>query len=61
VTLELPVLGDYSPTAPYECAKSKAILAQGSEALAATMRDPDYGPNPVARAPECLGPPGQWE
>jgi hypothetical protein len=55
VTLDLPVLGDYSPTAPYECAKSKAILAQGSEALAATMRDPDYGPNPVARALSALG------
>lgn len=34
VTVPLKVLGSYSPTAPYDCAKSKLILEQGCKALA---------------------------
>ena len=37
ITLELPVLGSYSPTAPYDCPKSKLILEQSCEALAKRM------------------------
>jgi hypothetical protein len=29
VVLKMPVLGSYSPTAPFDCAKSKRILEQG--------------------------------
>jgi hypothetical protein len=35
VVLRLPVLGAYSPTAPYDCAKSQAIFERGCEAIAA--------------------------
>jgi hypothetical protein len=34
VVLKLPVLGNYSATAPFRCAKSKRILEQGCKALA---------------------------
>ena len=54
VTLGLPVLGDYSPTAPYDCAKSKAIFENGCKALAEMMREPDYDPNPVPRSLNAL-------
>jgi hypothetical protein len=42
VTLTLPVLGSFSATAPYDCQKSKRILAQGLKTLAARMSEPDY-------------------
>jgi hypothetical protein len=42
VVLELPVLGSYSDTAPYACAKSERILEQGCEALAQRMAKPGY-------------------
>lgn len=35
VELKLKVMGSYSATAPYDCEKSRAIFAQGIEALAA--------------------------
>ena len=35
VAIRLPVLGAYSPTAPYDCAKSQAIFDRGCEAIAA--------------------------
>lgn len=54
VTLELPVLGDYSPTAPYDCAKSALILKQGCEVLAERIMDPSYNPNPIPRALNAL-------
>ena len=54
VTLKLPVLGDYSPTAPYDCAKSKRILEQGCRALAARMEDPGYRENPIPRSLNAL-------
>ncbi|WP_439621627.1 DUF6288 domain-containing protein [Gemmata sp.] len=42
VVLKLPVLGSYSETAPYECAKSKLLLEQGCKALATRMAKPAY-------------------
>lgn len=42
VTVKLPVLGTYSPTAPFNCPKSQKILTQGCEALAKKMAGPDY-------------------
>lgn len=55
VTLNLPVLGSYSPTAPYDCAKSKLILARSSEALAERMQRPDYKENAISRSLNALG------
>jgi hypothetical protein len=58
VTLKLPVLGNYSPTAPFDCPKSKRILEQGCEALAARMASPSYlkGPSsePITRSLNAL-------
>lgn len=39
VELKLPVLGSYSPTAPYACAKSKRIFELGCASLAKRMSD----------------------
>ncbi|MFZ4766350.1 MAG: DUF6288 domain-containing protein, partial [Roseimicrobium sp.] len=58
VTLKLPVLGSYSATAPFDCAKSKRILDQGCKALAARMAAPAYlkGPSaePITRSLNAL-------
>jgi hypothetical protein len=51
VQLQLPVLGDYSETAPYDCEKSQRILEQGCAALAVRMSASGYRPNPI---PRCL-------
>lgn len=42
VSLNLPILGTYSATAPYNCEKSKRILEQGCKALAVRIMQPDY-------------------
>ena len=42
VVLQLPVMGSYSPTAPYDCPKSQRILEFGCQALAARMAKADY-------------------
>ncbi|MFY7877012.1 MAG: DUF6288 domain-containing protein, partial [Pirellula sp.] len=42
IELVLPVLGSFSPTAPYDCPKSQRILVQGLESLAELMSQPDY-------------------
>ena len=55
VTLNLPVLGSYSPTAPYDCAKSNLILAQCSEALAKRIQQPGYKENAISRSLNALG------
>lgn len=55
VTLDLPVLGSYSPTAPYDCEKSKRILAQSCEALAKRMKQADYKENAISRSLNALG------
>ncbi len=54
VTIQLPVLGNYSPTAPYDCAKSKKILTQGCKALAKRISSPDYKINPISRSLNAL-------
>jgi hypothetical protein len=43
VELKLPVLGSYSATAPYDCAKSKRILELGCASLARRMGEANYG------------------
>jgi hypothetical protein len=43
ITLLLPVLGDYSSTAPYGCEKSARILERGCRLLAERMAAADYG------------------
>jgi len=54
--LKLTVLGSYSATAPYDCAKSKRIFEMGCAALAKRMRDPNYarGMNPIPRSLNAL-------
>ena len=42
LTVPLQVLGAYSATAPYKCAKSTKVLELGCEALAKRMADPKY-------------------
>jgi len=54
VVLRLPVLGKYSPTAPFDCAKSMRILQRGCESLAERMAaNPGKG-NPIERCYNAL-------
>jgi hypothetical protein len=56
VTLQLPVLGEYSPTAPFNCPKSEVILDKAAEALAARMQEEGYEKqNSIPRALNALG------
>ncbi len=57
VALKLPVLGSYSPTAPFDCPKSQRILEQGCKSLAARMAAPNYGKSidPIPRSLNALG------
>lgn len=55
VALNLPVLGSYSPTAPYACEKSKRILELGCEALAKRVAQPGYKDNAISRSLNALG------
>lgn len=55
VALDLPVLGSYSPTAPYDCSKSNRILEQGCAALARRMSKPGYASDGnLDPIPRCL-------
>lgn len=54
VSLTLPVLGSYSATAPYDCPKSRRILARGCKRLAKRVADPSYRPNPIIRSLNAL-------
>ncbi|HNU52965.1 MAG TPA: DUF6288 domain-containing protein [Verrucomicrobiota bacterium] len=54
VTLELPVLGTYSATAPFDCPKSKRILDQGCATLAKRVAAPAYDPDPIVRSLNAL-------
>ena len=55
VTLQLPVIGSYSPTAPFDCSKSTRILEQGCKALAARMSNAGYGnQDPIPRSLNAL-------
>jgi hypothetical protein len=48
--LQLPVLGGYSATAPYDCPKSKLIFEQGCEALALKMEENPESGHPITRS-----------
>lgn len=54
VIVNLPVLGSYSATAPFDCPKSRRIFEHGCEALARRMADASYpkshGINPITRS-----------
>ena len=54
VTLQLPILGAYSSTAPYNCLKSKRILELGCQELANRMEKPSYQQNPITRSLNAL-------
>jgi hypothetical protein len=56
VTLRIPVLGDYSATAPYNCEKSARILEAGCRVLAGRMTGADYAKqqNPITRSLNAL-------
>lgn len=54
VDVVIPVLGSYSPTAPYDCPKSKRILEQGCEALANRMSQPNYKEGTIPRCWNAL-------
>lgn len=55
-SLRLAVLGRYSRTAPFDCAKSARILTRGCEALARRVREKDYAAsqNPITRSLNAL-------
>lgn len=42
VVVKLPVMGAFSATAPFDCAKSRRVFEQGVKALAARVAAPDY-------------------
>jgi len=54
VVLKLPVLGSYGVTAPYDCPKSKRILAQGCKALAAKVAKSPDRDDPIVRSLNAL-------
>lgn len=55
VVIEIPVLGSYSATAPYDCPKSQRILELGCKTLAARMSKPAYGKRDrLDPIPRCL-------
>ncbi len=56
VVVKLPVLGNYSATAPYACPKSKRILEQGCKALATQMEQTAYAKrhDPIPRSLNAL-------
>jgi HEAT repeat protein len=56
VEIKLPVLGSYSATAPYACAKSKRIFDLGCASLVRRVGAADYakGMNPIPRSLNAL-------
>ncbi len=54
VVLQIPVLGSYSATAPWDCSKSEQILERGLTALAARVGDPTYRAVPITRSLNAL-------
>jgi hypothetical protein len=54
VVVQLPVMGTYSATAPYDCAKSQRILELGCKVLAERVADPSYRQNPITRSLNAL-------
>jgi hypothetical protein len=56
IVVKLPVLGNYSSTAPYDCPKSRIIYEQGCKSLAQRMGDSTYAKrqNPITRSLNAL-------
>ena len=54
VVVKLPVLGSYSATAPFGCAKSKRILEQGCKALAEKVAQPSHKEDAIVRSLNAL-------
>lgn len=54
VIFKLPVLGDYSATAPFDCPKSKRILELGCEALAKRLENDASKRNPITGSLNAL-------
>ena len=54
VKISLPVLGSYSPTAPYHCEKSQRILESGCAQLAIRMEDGQRGQHEIVRSLNAL-------
>lgn len=54
IILKLPVLGNYSPTAPYDCPKSTRILEQGCRRLAAKIDSGSESEEPITRCLNAL-------
>ncbi|MFT5467273.1 MAG: hypothetical protein ACI8UO_002377 [Verrucomicrobiales bacterium] len=55
VKIQLEPLGEYSPTAPFNCEKSTRIFERGCAALAERMRkNPDKRGNPIQRSLNAL-------
>ncbi|MEM7233661.1 MAG: DUF6288 domain-containing protein, partial [Planctomycetota bacterium] len=54
VVVEIPVLGEYSETAPYDCEKSRRILERGCEAIAKRIEARPFRQNPITRALNAL-------
>ena len=54
VVVNLPVLGSYSATAPFDCEKSKRILEQGCKALAEKVARPSNREDPIVRSLNAL-------
>ncbi len=54
VVVKLPVLGTYSGTAPFACAKSKRILEQGCRALAEKVAKSPHGEDSIVRSLNAL-------
>ena len=54
VVVKLPVLGNYSVTAPFDCSKSKRILEQGCKALAEKVAKSSHKEDPIVRSFNAL-------
>ncbi len=54
VVVGLPVLGSYSDTAPFDCAKSKRILEEGCRALARKIGQSSHREDPIVRSLNAL-------
>lgn len=55
VTLPLAVLGSYSATTPFDCEKSKRIIALSSKALATSLEKSAGRGDPIVRSLNALG------
>ncbi len=55
VIIKLPVIGSYSPTAPFDCPKSKRVLEEGCKSIASRMAAPKYAQqDPITRSVNAL-------